>query len=129
MAESRPPSHIREGAGTIHAANVAAPLAQFGQLPPSTQMGLPFVAEAQQVVESTSALHTTLHGQVLQVKAGAYLRHSPSAQTSSRAQALPQSPQLSGSLSVFTHAMRPPPEPHCCKVSPHPPAAAKQAPV
>jgi hypothetical protein len=92
-------------------------------------MGLPLTAEAQHVVESTSALHTALHGQVLQVKAGAYWRHSPSAQTSSRAQALPQSPQLSGSLSVFTQAKRPAPKLHCCKLPPHPPATAEQAPA
>jgi hypothetical protein len=92
-------------------------------------MGLLLPVTVQQVVESTSASHTALHGHWLQVTAGAYWRQLPLTHISSRAQVSPQSPQFSGSVSVSTHARRPLPTLHSVRPLAQPPFAAEHVPV
>ena len=100
----------------------------WGQLPPSTQIGLVLPLTVQQVVESTSASQMALHGHLLQAAAGAYWRQLPLTHISSRAQTLAQSPQFSGSVSVSTQATRPLPALHSVRPLAHPPLAAEHVP-
>lgn len=81
--------------------------AVYGQLPPSTHaIGAPvaFGATQQLAPPPMSASQVLVHGQELQPYAGAYRLQLPCTHTSSRAQALPQPPQFSGSVLKFTHA-------------------------
>jgi len=71
---------------------------------PSTQTGLFIepIAGQHDDPPPTSRSHS-VHGHVEQPMAGSYARQLPATQSSSRAQRLPQPPQLSGSVLVSTH--------------------------